>query len=137
MMPQPTYDKVRKEVERLAHIIDAPEYLLPTYGYSRDLAWPHVEIDNLGYFYYVIVERGEELRRIALGHMHDLMREVFFDITSSMASDYEAKHRIKGQDSRRLLFQTQLKLLNALDEKWAIQKQGDHERILDKYPYSP
>lgn len=57
-----TLNDIRKKVEELAKI-DAPSSALPTYGYSIDNAHPHIEIDEDGWFHYVVVERGQERER--------------------------------------------------------------------------
>jgi len=32
-------------------------FSLPTYGYSRDGAYPHIEVDDVGFILFVIVEK--------------------------------------------------------------------------------
>jgi hypothetical protein len=101
---KPTLEDIKNLVDILAEKINAPKYLLPTYGQSIDGAHPHIEIDKNGQLYYAIIERGEELKRDFAVDTDDLLYRVFADITFSMASDYEVKHRIETEDFRRQMF---------------------------------
>jgi hypothetical protein len=56
-------DNIKEKVEELAFKINAPIDLLPTYGYTKDFAYPHIEVDIFGFLHYVIVELGQELDR--------------------------------------------------------------------------
>ncbi|WP_245331770.1 hypothetical protein [Bradyrhizobium sp. NAS80.1] len=57
-----TLQEVESDVAALATRVGANRNELPTYGHSRDLGYPHVEIDASSY-HYVVVERGQELDR--------------------------------------------------------------------------
>jgi hypothetical protein len=127
-------EEIRSEVNRLAAQINAPDDLLPTYGYSRDFAYPHIEVDARGY-HYVVVERGQEIERITTVELDELLYHVFEHITFELACKYELSRRVEHQDFRRLLFQHQIELLSALSPKWAEVEAQDHERILQQYPY--
>jgi len=129
-----TLAEIEMEVDRLAAIIGASKDDLPTYGYSRDFAYPHIEVDSQGY-HYVIVERGHELRRITTNDLDILLYHIFEDITAEIGANYSANHRIKDQDFRRLYFQHQIELLNRLSPKWAVIESKEHERILREHPY--
>jgi hypothetical protein len=125
---------IEAEVLRLAAIIGASGYVLPTFGHSEDSARPHVESDGRG-FHFVIVERGQELRRITTQNMDDLLYHVFEAVTFSLACDFELAHRIQGQDFRRMLFKRQIDLLALLSPAWAERESRDHDRILHEHPF--
>jgi hypothetical protein len=76
-------DAVRKRVEALARVIDAPVDSLPTYGHSADFGRPHIEVDS-GNYHYVVCERGEELEREVFldegGLLYRIFRSVSFDM---------------------------------------------------------
>jgi hypothetical protein len=57
------------------------------------------------------------------------------DVTFSLASEYERRHRVSGRDFRRLLFQKQIDLLGQLNADWALRRQHEIERVLAAYPY--
>ena len=104
-MPTLSLDDIKKKVDEVAGKINAPTDLLPTYGYSRDFAYPHIEVDNAGRLNYVILERGQELERKTTDNLDDLLYWVFSGITFSMACDYELKNRIEMKDCRRMIFE--------------------------------
>ena len=132
---KPGLDDIKTLVDSLAKKIKAPQNLLPTYGRTVDSAHPHIEIDSNGQLYYVIVERGEELRRDFAIDTNDLLFRIFEGVTFSMACDFELKHRKKNQDFRRQLFSKQEELLGILDKKWEIRQQVDHQQTLATYPF--
>jgi len=129
-----TLNEIKAEVNRLAAQINASADLLPTYGYSKDGARPHIEIDSRGY-HYIVVERGQEMSRVTTDELDELLYHVFKNVTSYLAGKYESKHRIDSQDSRRLIFQHQLELLSLLSPKWSQIKAREHERILKQHPF--
>src|SRR4051812_25189682 len=95
--------EIEAEINRLAAKVGASGYVLPTYGRTQDGARPHIEADSCGY-HYVVVERGQELRRDTTHDLDELLYHVFESVTFSLACDYERAHRIAGQDFRRQLF---------------------------------
>lgn len=113
-----TLPEIQSEVELLAKKIDAPENLLPTYGYSRDGAYPHIEV-SAKLYHYVIVERGQERERMKTKDFNQLLFWIFKSITFSMACDFELKNRIEDQDFRIILFAKQKELLSILSTDWA------------------
>jgi len=129
-----TLDDLRKAIKRIASIISVPKYLLPTYGTSRDFGHPHIEVDQRGY-HYVVVERGEELERRTTKDPHELLFWVFDSITHCMSFDFELNHRVEGQDSRRIGFQKQLKLLGAIDSTWQNRAAEKQKVILGQHPF--
>jgi len=130
-----TYKKIKKQVEKFADLISAPLNSLPTYGYSRDMAHPHIEIDRLGRLHYVVIERGHENKRLTTKDLDELLYWIFDSITFSMASGYELKNRIENQDSRRLLFTKQEELLGIINPLWKNKNQIKNQRILEKYSF--
>ncbi|NML63601.1 hypothetical protein HHL22_00100 [Hymenobacter sp. RP-2-7] len=105
-------------VKALGQQLDAPPELLPTFGYNRDFAYPEVRVSQAGY-HWVIVERGREEENRVFAQLDELLYQVFESVTFSLASSYELRHRIEGQDSRILLFARQVALLAQLDASWA------------------
>ncbi len=129
-----TLEDIKKLVGGLAEKIGAPHQLLPTYGYSIDGAHPHIEVDRYG-LYYVVVERGRELKRDFAADTDDLLYRIFAGVTFSMAVDFEVKHRIETEDFRRQMFQKQEDLLGILNEKWRDRQNKEHQRILRSHPF--
>jgi hypothetical protein len=127
--------EIKEEVDRLAEIIGATEHRsLPTYGYTRDAGYSHVEIDLRGY-HLVTVEHGEELERFTTNDLDDLLYHIFADVTRDLADSYELTHRIERQDNRRILFWKQVELLSRLSAGWAQRQANEQEQILRESPF--
>jgi hypothetical protein len=129
-----TLSEIKAEVDRLAAQIDASGNVLPTYGHSEDGARPHIEVDARGY-HYVVVERGQELKRLTTNDPDELLFNVFESITFSLALKYELAHRIEHQDCRRILFQRQVELLSMLSPHWSQREALSHEQTLRQHPF--
>lgn len=134
-MPTLSLDDIKKKVDEFAAKINAPTDLLPTYGYSRDFAYPHIEVDNAGRLNYVILERGQELERKTTDNLDDLLYWIFSGVTFSMACDYELKNRIEIKDCRRMVFEKQEELLATLDPIWRQKENDEHRSILKDHPF--
>ena len=130
-----TLADVKEQVDTLGERINAPQTLLPTYGYSADGALPHIEIDGSGNFHFVVVERGRELERRTTAVLDELLFWIFDTITFSMACAFELKNRNKSQDFRRILFSKQEELLGGINIDWQEKKGNDHSLILANHPF--
>ena len=135
MMTKFLLDDIKKKVDELAEKISAPIEILPTYGYSRDLAFPHIEIDDSGLMHYLIIERGQELNRKTTHCLDVLLYWIFSDITFSIACKYELSHRVENKDSRRIIFDKQKELLGILSITWQEKENEKHKTILKNYPF--
>jgi hypothetical protein len=128
-------DDVKASVDDLAVKINAPANLLPTYGYSQDFAYPHIEVDNVGLLHFVIVERGQELDRKTTDNLDSLLYWIFSGVTFSMSGDYELNHRREDKDSRRIRFAKQKELIGTLNKNWREKLNEEHNNILKRFPY--
>lgn len=126
---------IQKRVVELAARIGAPEHLLPTYGYTRDFAYPHIEIAEGGTLHYVVVERGQEIERRTTDTLDTLLYWIFSGVTFSMACDYEVNHRIEDKDCRRMIFEKQEEWLGILNDAWREKELNEHEAIVKHYPF--
>lgn len=131
-----TLEDIKKEVEHLASKINAPVNYLPTYGYSRDSAYPHIEVHDAGFMHFVIVERGNDLYRKITDKLDELLYWIFDVVTSCMASDFEEENRTENKDGRRIRFKRQLDLFGILNESWKQKKSEEFQNILRDHPYS-
>lgn len=123
-------NEVKEKLLEYAKKIAAPGDLIPLINESNDFAYPYIEIDNSGVMYVVLRERGVEIKRNFAGRIEDLLYLVFGYITSSMAYKYEAENRIENQDSRKVIFEKQIELLNILNEEWAKRQKWHLQQIL-------
>jgi len=137
LIMRPTLNDIKQQVDKLAQKIQAPHFMLPDYGYSRQNAQPHIEIDdNNGQLYFVVQERGEEFRRDFAHDMDDLLYRIFEHVTFEMASRFELNNRIENEDCRRQLFSKQEELLGILNTGWKERNQHDHRFTLRSYPFN-
>ena len=127
---------IKAKTDELTSYIGAPADLMPTFGYSRDFGYPHIEADAGGLLHYVVVERGEELERKTTSDLDELLYWIFAGVTFSMACRFEVKNRIKDKDSRRMMFEKQEELLGALSNAWRQKESEEHQRILEKHPFN-
>jgi hypothetical protein len=130
-----TFAEIKFLVDQFASKINIPLDQLPTYGYSRDLGFPHIEIGSGGLVSYVAMERGQETYRYSPVEMDDLLYKIFEGATFSMALSYELKHRIKGQDFRRIYFTEHERLMGLLNKAWETRMHQHHQEVLNKHPF--
>ena len=128
--------KLKTVVDDYASKIQASEWLLPTYGYSEDGARPHVELGSDSSYFYVIIERGEELERHKCNTLDELLYIVFRSVTSEMAAKYEVANRIENQDFRRIMFKKRAELMIKLNPSWKDKIEKDHTDILSRNPFN-
>ena len=115
--------------------IDGDFSLLPEINNSNDLAKPFIEIDRYGYN-YVCREHGKELFRKLPFDLHELLFEVFNDITSEMSWAWELKNRKTNEDSRRQAFAKRIELMGKLDLEFGERIRKELDLILKEAPYS-
>ena len=130
-----TLQRVRNRVEELAIKINAPAEALPTYGKSKDFAHPHIEVDEDGLYYYVVVERGVELERKVTPNLNELLHWIFKNVSFTMACHFEFQNRIEDKDFRRILFSKQEELLGILNNTWKEEQIEEHDQILKRNPF--
>lgn len=126
--------EIEKEITRMASIIGATAEQLPSFGESRDLGYPHIEVDDYSY-HYVVVERGQELERTSTSDFEELLYHVFSSATHTIAFKYELDNRIEDQDCRRLAFPKQVQLMSSISSVLGNRAEADIADILSKNPY--
>lgn len=126
--------EIEHKVKQLGEIIETAPHLFPTYGYSKDFAYPHIEVDSTG-LHYVIIERGQELQRKTTNKLDELLYWIFDDITFSMSSDFELKNRDESKDCRRIIFSKQEELLGSIYPEWKRIAESEHKEILKRNPF--
>lgn len=118
---------------RYATIIGMDKKYLPVLESTGEGAY--LDIDLSGRLYYVIKERGQEVKNESGRDMDEILFQVFKDATAAMASDYERQNRIAGEDTRRQMFAKQIELVQALNKKWGDRVEADIKNTLWHYPY--
>ncbi len=129
-----TIKDIENKVNQLAEIINADRNLLPTYGYSLDLACPHIEVNQIG-MHYIVVERGQEHERKTTDNIDELLFWIFDNVTFSISVEFELKNRNETKDSRRMIFSKQEDLMGKLNNEWEERAKREHQAILKRNPY--
>lgn len=110
-------DGIKREVDRLARVVDAPERSLPTYGRSEDMARPHIEVAG-PHMSWVVVERGKEWERRTTDDLDELLYWIFRSVISEMSSKFAARHPVEGKEFRYPMFRKELELMGTLSPAW-------------------
>ena len=126
------FEHIKKCIEKLASIIDAPNHLLPTLGNSLD-SHPNIAVSNSGQLSYEIFERGVCEISINAVDLEHLLFIVFKDITYSMAIKLTIEQ--PKIDIRRLEEQKQLELLGKLNVEWQQKERENQERKEIQFPF--
>jgi hypothetical protein len=131
-----TLPKIKEWIERVDAQLPGSHsaYLLPTYGRSQDFARPHIEVQDA--YHYVVVERGDELRRDKTTDLNELLYWVFASITHDMASTYAAARHGPANGFRRAMFRRQLQLLGLLDAEWSARRRAEIVVTLAEHPFT-
>ena len=128
-----------KEIEKVVNVlalkISSPTDLLPTFGYSKGFAHPHIEVTIEGYN-FVVLEKGQEVQRKITQNLDEILYWIFNGITFSMALKFEVKNRIESQDCRWVLFQKQDELLGMLNILWQQRSIQKHSFLLKDYIFN-
>jgi Immunity protein 63 len=125
---------VRNRIVRVAEALGARSDLVPTFGSSDQAGRPHIEVDERRY-HFVVCERGTELERRTSSSDEEVVFWACESIASALATEYELRHRVPGQDFRRLYFARRVQLMRAVNPAWEQRERGQIERILQKHPY--
>ncbi len=110
-------DGIKRQVDRLARMVDAPEQSLPTYGRSEDTARPHIEVGGR-HMSWVVVERGKELERRTTNDLDELLYWIFRSVISEMSSRFASMHQVEGKEFRYPMFMKELELMGMLSAAW-------------------
>lgn len=85
--------------------------------------------------HYCYVERGKINTHRITKNFFELSYWVIKGQAFRMALDYELKHRIKGKDPRRLIFEKELQLLELVGIFYKEKAEDEIKNILSKAPY--
>ena len=127
-------NSIQQQVWKLASKINAPKSLTTVFATSPQDGRPHVEIHK-DEFRLVTMERGALFSEKVTEDLDILLYWIFRSITSRIAQDYELKHRVEHQDSRRIMFSKQLKLMSKLSSSWHNRMRDEIDAILVANPY--
>jgi len=129
-----TLAEIEVKVNELAEIINAPQNILPTYGYSEQTGRPHVEVSPRAY-HYVVAQSGQEVNRYAERDIDQLLYKIFAEVTFELSVRYAEENLIENQDIRRSGFQHQVELLTLLSPQWGKRMSQEQAKILKRAPF--
>lgn len=134
-----TVEEIKKYIFELGESIglDTESKLYPRFSKDSNVfnEGASIYVENSKY-YYVIMERGHVNKCYESEDIEEILYPLFESITFSMASDYELNHRIKNEDSRKLIWKKQLELLEKVNKKFCEKCQIEIEEILKIAPYN-
>lgn len=126
---------IKRDIEEIARVIDAPIHELLTFNISRYDGTPCIQIER-DIIYYFARDRAAVCMNKQTTNRMELYYWVFEDVTFSMSSKFEVKNRKENSDPRRLIFGHQIELLSKINPIWASKCQQEIDEILKNYPYS-
>ena len=89
---------------------------------------------NDGY-HFCYVERGVVSEEKVTKSLLEIVYCVLESQILEMAVNYECKHRIEKQDSRRMIFSKALQYLNAIGKEYAEMAELEYDNILKVNPF--
>ena len=95
----------------------------------------HVEIVG-NVYHYVSSERGQELRRRIAPDENEILYWLVSDVVSNLAWNYAKHHSVESQDSRRIVFDREIELMQKINIEWESRKRLEIIEILMKAPYT-
>ena len=123
-----------KQYREIAEKLGAPEYYCRFATTPQHDGSPHIEVIG-DQFHFVVTERGSEFERRKTTDPQDILFWLVSGLTFGMACEWELKHRIEGEDSRRQLFQKQIDLLSQVNQDWAERMRESCKKILEEHPF--
>ena len=130
-----SYGFIKSMIDGYAKKIDAPESLLPTYGYSEDFDRSYIEIDSRKMIHFKVKKRGRRTKKESSTDLKHIVYSVFEIVTETMSKDFEQKNRIDNQDPRMIEFEKQEELLGEINSDYADWCKDEHKKILKKAPF--
>lgn len=103
-------------------------------GMPHGLEGTYCYADKDGY-HYRYVERGSVQRHDITQSLFEVTYWVIESQVFSMAVEYERKHRISNQDSRRIMFEKELQFFEALGDDYKRRAENDIKKTLKDYPF--
>ena len=111
-------DDIKKKIERLAELIQAPEHLLPSVGGPSKET--DVFLDSSGYLCYGTND-WRNTNSVICYDEDDLLFRVFNTITWIMAHQYAKENKNENEDFSNLCFNKQAELLGKLNIEWSAR----------------
>jgi hypothetical protein len=108
-----------------------------TYGFltvPSDNGNFHVEFVD-GKYHYIATERGTELSRQVTRSRDEMLYWLVSDLAFWLSVQYELKHRIEGQDCRRIMFEHRQELMDRAGTEMADRLRDELAAIVSENPF--
>ncbi len=127
------------EARRLAEKIGAPKSWIPVVRSGpndKASSWLEMNAEGTEIYWFSLDDwRGTKIFHEWTNNPKEMIYFILEHLTFSIAVDYELKHRVKGQDSRHILYAKQEELLEGLNPAWGERCRRHHEEILKDHPF--
>ncbi len=123
-----TLEEIKKVVESLASVIDAPPIYLPLFGEEQP-GKVDIQIHDNKYLYVL------RPRFIHTNNEDELLFAVFADLTEHMGLLYAIENNPDNSEPRQKGYEHQLKLLQKINLAWKMRREAEIEEELKHYPY--
>ncbi|CAN5372473.1 hypothetical protein BH10ACI2_BH10ACI2_15130 [soil metagenome] len=125
---------LQREYNQLAQYIKPCDTEYSFLTERQDDGSPHVEFAN-GEFHYVVTERGSEFERRTTDDINEILYWLVNDLTFWMSVEYELKHRMPGQDFRRVMFDHRIEIMKKARREFADRLEGEIAETLSNNPF--
>ena len=102
---------------------------------SSDDGTAHVELVDGWNLSYVVSEHGRERERRRTHDFQEILYWMVEDVVGELACEYEAGHRIAGQDPRRQVFSRRIEMMGRARPAWGKLQSAQLDRVLEQAPY--
>ena len=128
-----------EEAQEMAEKIGAPKSWVPVVrSEPDDKASSYLEMNAEGtrlYWFGTDDWRGTKIFHESTNDPKEMLYFILESLTLSIAIQFELKHRVKGQDSRHIMYKKQEELLGELNPAWGERCKRHHEDILKENPF--
>ena len=131
---QLTLQQIEGKVREFAHIINAPQDFIPTFGYSNESGLPHIEIQNDTY-YLVVSENGQQVSKKNTKDPDELLFMIIDTITLSMACE-RMKSDTNYESLIMRLFQAQKNIISKINLSYMRKTKLKHDTMQDEFVLS-
>jgi hypothetical protein len=127
-------EELRAVIVSMAKPLSNFDVKLPTFGYSEDNSFPHIEVGFMCY-QWISKERGKENLHLEFKKTNDILFQVFEFITSEIARNWELENRVDNEDFRRQFFAKQVELMYNVSSEFGDRMNNEINELLLRSPY--
>ncbi|MFZ1700139.1 MAG: Imm63 family immunity protein [Pyrinomonadaceae bacterium] len=88
-----------------------------------------------GEYHFIATERGVEISHQTTTDLTEILYWLISDLTFWLAVQFELKHRVDGQDCRRIMFEHWQKLMDRIEQRMAARLKDHIAKTLAANPF--